>query len=78
MCTVLPISLHNDRCLFADGFVTSSITKNSRDNRHEIWVRIRKRIKFEVKKISLESVKFHQEINDDVQTWFEKLYAYDI
>ena len=26
----------------------------------------------EVQKISPESVKFQQEINDDVQTWFEK------
>ena len=32
----------------------------------------------EVKKISLESVKFQQEINDDFQTWFEKKYAYRI
>ena len=33
---------------------------------------------FEVKKISLESDKFQQEINDDGQTWFEKKYAYRI
>ena len=37
-------------------------------NHREIWVRLRKRIKF-----SLESVKFQQEINDDVQTWFERI-----
>ena len=33
---------------------------------------------FAVLKISLESDKFQQEIIDDVQTWFEKLYAYRI
>ena len=34
---------------------------------------------FEVKKISLESDKFQQKINDDGQTWFEKKkYAYRI
>ena len=33
---------------------------------------IKKRIKFEVEKVSLEFVKFHQEIGADVQTWFEK------
>ena len=33
---------------------------------------------FEVYKISLESVKIQQEINDDVQTWLEKNYAYRI
>ena len=33
---------------------------------------------FEVLKISLESVKFQQEINDDVQTWFEKNDVYRI
>ena len=45
-----------------------AIACKSGANRHEIWVRLRKHIKFEVKKIWLESVKFHQEINDDVQT----------
>ena len=35
-------------------------------------------IKFEVWKISLKSVKFQQEINADVQTWFEKNYTYRI
>ena len=28
---------------------------------------------FEVKKISLESIKFQQEINDDVKIWFKKI-----
>ena len=38
-------------------------------------MRLRKRIKLQVSKISIKSVKFQQEINDDVQTWFEKSYA---
>ena len=33
---------------------------------------------FEVQKISLESYKFQQEMNDDIQTWFEKKYVYRI
>ena len=33
---------------------------------------------FEVEKIWLESDKFQQEINDDVQTWFDKKHAYRI
>ena len=33
---------------------------------------------FEVHKILLESDKFQQEMNDNVQTWFEKIHAYRI
>ena len=33
---------------------------------------------FEVWKISLESEKFQQEINDDVQNWFEKNHTHRI
>ena len=45
---------------------------NSEANRHEIWIRLRKGIKCEVWTISLESVKFQQKINENVQTGFEK------
>ena len=41
---------------------------NSGAKRHEIWMRIRKCIKCEVLKLSLEYVKFQKEINNDAQT----------
>ena len=61
-CIELLITLPNDRHLFADGFVTvRPIAMKFRWDKESVssltfW------------KISLESVKFEQEINDDVQT----------
>ena len=48
---------------------------NSGANHHEIWVRLRKRLKFEVWKISSESVKFQRMKLKMIQTWFKKRYT---
>ena len=71
-CIELLVSFHNDRHLFAVGFVTVGV------NRHEILVRLRKYIKCEAWKILLESAKFQHENNADVQTWLENTYTYRI
>ena len=60
------ITLHNDRHLFAD----SSVTAGPIAMKFGWYEENISSLKF--KKISRESVKFHQEINDDIQTWFEK------
>ena len=49
---------------------------NSGANRHEIWVRLTKRVKFEVWKISSESAKFHCMKLTMIQTWFKKSYTH--
>ena len=49
---------------------------NSGANRHEIWVRFRKRLKFEVWKISSESAKFRCMKITMIQTWFKKSYTH--
>ena len=45
---------------------------NSGANRHEIWARLRKRLKFEIWKISSESVKFHRMKLTMIQTWYNR------
>ena len=52
-CVESLISLHDAQHLLVDGFVTEA------GNRHEICMRLRKRVKFEVWKTSLGFVKFH-------------------
>ena len=49
---------------------------NSGANRHEIWVRLRKRLEFEVWNISFESVKFHRMKLMMIQTWFQNSYTH--
>ena len=49
---------------------------NSAANRHDIWVRLRKRLKFEVWTISSESAKCHRMKLTMIQTWFKKSYTH--
>ena len=51
-CTELLISVHNDRHLFANGFVTIKLLTM-------IFIRLRKRVKIKVGNISPESIKFN-------------------
>ena len=49
---------------------------NNGTNRNEIWVRLRKRRKFEDSKISSDSVKCHRIKSTMIQTWFKKSYTH--